>query len=370
MRYQVLGRRKGRGEVRKFEMSVVPMRRPTGLYVAGENYFLPGGIPMEVMVPTAVPNTTGIIEAHGGRDRSCYVKSDGTAYMVGYEFNDEGDAFEGNVNTIPMQGIAEIRSYGSGGVIRATGGDVYVIGSNQSFQLGEPSEDIYLYLSVPEKIEALSNIKQVISGYLHSLAIDNAGDLYECGHIDPWTTKTTWQKTSGISNIVMGDCCEHSLMVISDGTVMGSGNNEDYQLGTDEYSYYTEFFTIPGVSGAVQVSTGETHSLILLGNGTVLVSGDNSYGQIGLGSSSPGADAFVPIPGVSGIKSISAGDSHSLLLREDGKVLVMGGNFCNELGLGEAYDGESIYDPTILPSLSNVVQIHAGYYQSLFIVEE
>lgn len=93
--------------------------------------------------------------------------------------------------------------------------------------------------------------------------------------------------------------------------------------------------TIPiGLSDAIQISAGNAHSLVLKNDGTVVAWGDNSAGQ-----------TTVP-PGLTGVVDVVAGSNYSLALKNDGTVIGWGAN-------GQA----------IVPSeLTDVVAIEADMY--------
>jgi len=94
-----------------------------------------------------------------------------------------------------------------------------------------------------------------------------------------------------------------------------------------------------GLSNVVAVSGGDSHSLVLQNDGTITGWGDDSYGQIDIPS------------GLSDVMAISAGGWHNLALQEDGTVVAW---------------GSDIYGETDVPAgLTNVVSIATGWSHSL-----
>jgi alpha-tubulin suppressor-like RCC1 family protein len=65
--------------------------------------------------------------------------------------------------------------------------------------------------------------------------------------------------------------------------------------------------------------------------------GWNEHGQLGLGDT---AVRLTPtkVPGLSAVKAIAAGFSHSLALTESGEVYAWGSNEHGQLGLGDTED--------------------------------
>ena len=134
------------------------------------------------------------------------------------------------------------------------------------------------------------------------------------------------------------------------------GKNDHGQCGTGTIttvSYPVEIslndILSPGVR-ILSMATGRSHTLLLLSNGDVWGSGANSEGQLGLGDTKTAAkDAlkFVKLP-LSRIRDISCGHDHSLACDLDGKLFTWGhpqygclgfgtdGSFMKESGKGPA----------------------------------
>ncbi len=101
------------------------------------------------------------------------------------------------------------------------------------------------------------------------------------------------------------------------------------------------------------VSTGSNHTLVLLSNGTLLGFGDNRAGQL-----SPALPAFVDTPSAidssyfSGktLVKVQTGRSHSAILAQDGTLFLWGANTAGQLCWGPA--GPSVTGPLNETSLS------------------
>jgi Regulator of chromosome condensation (RCC1) repeat len=153
---------------------------------------------------------------------------------------------------------------------------------------------------------------------------------------------------------------DHSLAVISDGSVWSWGRNTFGQLGTGAVGLSKSPQLVSGISGTVtQVAAGWSHSLALGSDGTVWAWGDNQYGELGDGNFSQ-SDSPVKLAGLSGITQIAAGEDWSLALRSDGTVWAWGDNLYNELGpqVQDVYDNSDV--PVQVTGLSGVTQIAAG----------
>ena len=133
----------------------------------------------------------------------------------------------------------------------------------------------------------------------------------------------------------------HSLALCSDGTVAAWGNNYSGQLGTGTNTrslvpVAVETGALAGKS-AVAVAAGGTHSMVLLSDGTVVSWGENG-GQLGNGST---INSLIPVAvDTSGVLAgkvviaISARTGHSMALCSDGTLVNWGGGWSGSLGNG------------------------------------
>ncbi|MCX6853310.1 MAG: hypothetical protein NTV80_00220, partial [Verrucomicrobia bacterium] len=137
----------------------------------------------------------------------------------------------------------------------------------------------------------------------------------------------------------------HTLALCTDGTVAAWGSNQFGQLGNrlSRSSGNPVLVHRTGVLNGkrvISLAAGKDHSLALCSDGTVVAWGLNADGQLGDGSRT-NRNAPVAVNSSSGSESalheksvvmISAGNSHSLALTEDGKVAAWGSNFYGQIG--------------------------------------
>ena len=102
----------------------------------------------------------------------------------------------------------------------------------------------------------------------------------------------------------------HTIGVLSDGTVIATGNNEDGQCSVDDWS------------NIVAVSAGFSHSVGLRADGTVVATGSNERGQCDVAE-------------WSNIVAISAGFDHTVGLKADGTVVAVGNNDNGECNVSD-----------------------------------
>jgi alpha-tubulin suppressor-like RCC1 family protein len=149
------------------------------------------------------------------------------------------------------------------------------------------------------------------------------------------------------------DCCEdnvasvvagrrHTLFLKTDGTAWATGSNGFGQMGTmTEMSESRETGVIWAPYGVASAAAGVYHSVLVMDDGTARVMGWNNYGQQGLGNiggnNAVGGDGNrntpTAIPRVTGVIAADA-EQHTILLKNDGTILVFGSNRQGQLGLG------------------------------------
>jgi alpha-tubulin suppressor-like RCC1 family protein len=166
---------------------------------------------------------------------------------------------------------------------------------------------------------------------------------------------------SGVTAVSAGG--EQSLALLSNGTVTAWGNNREGQLGNGSTTNSKVPVAVSGVSGVVAIAAGKEHSLALLSNGTVMAWGSDEEDQLGSGVKA-GTKSTVPVavPGLSGVRSISAGGAFSLALLTNGTVMAWGADDMGQLGNARKTKNAS---PVVVKGLSGVTAISAGREHSL-----
>jgi len=173
----------------------------------------------------------------------------------------------------------------------------------------------------------------------------------------------------------------HNLLVAEDGVVFAFGENSDGITGLGTALGSTPIATpidTTNLGGRAisQVATGSDHSLLLAEDGTVFGFGQDLQGRTGLGKSSGRTTIATPIDTTSlggrAITQIAAGFSHSLLLADDGTVFSFGQNAGGKTGLG-LINGEALTATSIDTSNlggRSIAQIAAGDSHSLLLADD
>ena len=134
---------------------------------------------------------------------------------------------------------------------------------------------------------------------------------------------------------------DHVMALTRDGSVYTWGRGDSGQLGigplpavnfktrsarVEPYVPYP--VRVPDLEGVTAISAGNDHSLALLTDGTVRAWGLNKYGQVGDGTST-NRERPVAVPGVRNVVAIAAGAHRSAALLADGTVMEWGANHVN-----------------------------------------
>lgn len=153
-----------------------------------------------------------------------------------------------------------------------------------------------------------------------------------------------------------------SLQLHPEGTVWAYGYNYSGQLGvgTTDYSRSSPVQTV-GLNDVKSVAAGWSHALALKQDGTVWSWGRNSNGQLGDGTTTQ-RNAPVQVAGLTDVTAISTHYWHSLALKRDGTVWAWGENAEGELGNGTL---TSSLVPVQVVGLSDVSDIAASGYHSV-----
>ena len=128
---------------------------------------------------------------------------------------------------------------------------------------------------------------------------------------------------------------------------------------------FTQVPIPPGATAWTNVSAGGQATLAQANDGNLYGWGHNDNGQLGLGYrfSFTNAPQKIALPsGKTGWGAISAGQYHMLATTTDGQLYAWGYNGSGQLGQG---DQSSRYVPTVVPNMTNVTAIAAGYGHSI-----
>ncbi|MBQ9985819.1 MAG: hypothetical protein IJP38_05880 [Oscillospiraceae bacterium] len=234
-------------------------------------------------------------------------------------------------------------------------------------------------------LDSLTSIIDIAAGGGSALALKNDGTVWAWGanqygqlgnnsttdSVSPVQVETVDGNLTNVTAIAMGE--KNGFAITADGAVYAWGDNTYGQLGNNSTTQSSVAVRVVGannegyLSGIKSISVGNSHVLALKINGEVYGWGDNTYGQIGDGTN---VNRLYPVSVtmggqvVSSIKNISAGGKHSLALTSRGKVYAWGANIKGQLGIGSTISSNT---PMLVSGVNGeteltfVTDIAAGY---------
>ena len=259
-----------------------------------------------------------------------------------------------------------------------TKGDTWAWGYNWSGQLANTTHNrTYKANPVPKQVllnpkDASTKLKatQVSAGYLHSLAIDEEGNIWAWG--DNWKGQlgngtisdqnapnpvpkqvllNPNDASTGLKAVQVSAGYQHSLAIDEAGNTWAWGSNESGQLGnnttSNQYSPKRVLASAQSTAlvgpwlNAVQISANRDHSLAIDEAGNTWAWGSNSYGLLGNNTTS---NQCTPVKVLASAQStstvgpwlksiqISTGPYHSLAIDTDGNAYAWGWNSSGQLG--------------------------------------
>jgi len=259
--------------------------------------------------------------------------------------DDSGNPMEAEFNfSFTVGVVVDIAAGNRHTIVALSGGTVKGWGQNNCGQLGSNPAD---YRNYPIVVNDVSEVTAVAAGRNHSVA------LLSDGTIKAWGSNYDGQlgngsnsgsdtpvSVSGISTAVAIDAGvssdltsggNHTVALLSNGTVKTWGDNTYGQLGNDSTTDSNIPVTVDGITNAIAVAAGGFHTVALLSDGTIMAWGKNNYGQLG-NSSNADSDTPVTVTGIDNAVAIAAGGRHTLAVLDDGTVKAWGFDLYGELG--------------------------------------
>jgi alpha-tubulin suppressor-like RCC1 family protein len=283
-----------------------------------------------------------------GTNHTAILKRDGTIWTFGSNTNGQlGYVTKSeDFNPVPKQvplltEIIELAAGGTNTVALKNDGTVWIFGSNNDGQLGDPA-DLGNH-PTPKQIRALTNIIAVRAGGRNVVALKADKTVWFVGgHYwlkDGMTEveSSTPMQIPGLTDITTITAgYEHTVGIQRDGTVWAIGASGRGQRGSILTRYRDNFVVAPisAMLGAVDVAAASEHTLVISSDGTLWAFGKNDGGSLG-----PSFDAnceCIPrpeqVPGLTDVVAVAAGERHTLVLKRDGSVWTFGFNGQGELG--------------------------------------
>ena len=323
---------------------------------------LTSNIPVAAAIP-GVPGTRTVTKITAGGNFAVALTSDNLLYSWGlgtsYQLGNGGVTTSNIPVPVTMSGvlsgktISQISSNSAHTLVLASDGLAFSWGTNTYGRLGNNTNTD---ASVPVAVSTSKTFSAVSAGASFSYFLGTDGTLYSCGlntngqlslksYVDWWVpTASTGTPTGKTIAAVAAGNNLHSLLLTSTGEVYGCGSNQYGQLGDGNSANYTTPVSIAASSfenkTIISVVGGNNHSAALSSDGMVFTWGSNGSGQNGDGSSIPNpTPANISSNGALAgkfVRSLAAGNNHTLALTSDNQIVSWGVNGSGQLGNGSA----------------------------------
>jgi alpha-tubulin suppressor-like RCC1 family protein len=213
---------------------------------------------------------------------------------------------------------------------------------------------------------------QISAGSLHSLAVRTNGTAWAwgrgtCGMLGDGTTVN---KSSPVSVIGILDWCqisggeEFSLAIRQNGTAWAWGLNSQGRLGDNTIvNKSSPVSVVSGFTDWCQISAGKSHSLAIRQNGTAWAWGEGSSGRLGDNTINDKSSPVSVVGGFTDWCQVSAGSCHSLGVRTNGTAWAWGDNGEGRLGDNTTVSKRSPI--SVIGGFTDWCQISAGESHSL-----
>jgi alpha-tubulin suppressor-like RCC1 family protein len=224
---------------------------------------------------------------------------------------------------------------------------IFAAGSNSTGQLG--LGDYYDRHEFTEIDWTNGNIKQVACGDEHTIILTENNEIFASGRNNYGQLglgdlenryefiKIQWP-FGNIKQIICGG--DYTLILTSDNQIFASGNNENGQLGLDNFdiNQSIEFIKINEFQltreNIKQVACGFAHTIILTENNNIYGFGSNTSGQLGL-NDDDNINLFTKIEWTNrNIKQIICEGDSTFILTDNNKIFASGRNNYGQLGFG------------------------------------
>ncbi|HLH53288.1 MAG TPA: RCC1 repeat- and reductase domain-containing protein [Verrucomicrobiae bacterium] len=272
-----------------------------------------------------------------------------------------------------------------GSIILKSDGTVWTWGANFNGKLGLGETNDQRALTPvevhgPGNVSYLNSVSAVMGGEIHNVALKSDGTVWcwgwnAFGQLGNGTTNDAWvpvqaglTATPPLVNVVkLGGRPYFTLAEKADGTIWAWGMNQFGQMGNGTLTPLSSkpnsvpvvvSNSQPGgpINGAAQITCGYQFGAALTTNGQVWVWGSGTHGELGTGATTTN---YIPVqvPGLTNITQISAGWFHILALQSDGTAWAWGDNSHGELGDGTT---NNRFSPVRVLNVSNVVAVSGG----------
>jgi alpha-tubulin suppressor-like RCC1 family protein len=239
-------------------------------------------------------------------------------------------------------------------------GTLWTWGRNAVGQLGN---NTLLDTNVPAQVGTATDWSQIEAGNEHTLAIKTTGTLWSWGN-NPFGQLGNGTATASNNPIIISPATwsavsagfDHSMALDVNGLLYTWGNNTNGQLCSGTNTAANIPTLVVATSGAINfyfaISAGQTHSMVLRTDNTLWTSGQNSSGQLGIGNNT-NTNILNQVGTGTNWQLISAGFVHSEAMEIGANLWSAGRGLEGQLGIGSNINSNIIVVVACPTPLSN-----------------
>ncbi len=280
-------------------------------------------------IPVEIQGLSNIKKIAVGTDCLLALDNNGTVYGYGDNYygqlglGDTNDTFMPPTAIANFNNIIDISAGDYFGMILDSNNDVYSFGYSTNMGHSDSNDT-----KIPKKIATLDDKKiiKIFTGSINSLAIDEDGKVYSWGSTDNYNRPILGLDRTKLDSVYLRSQLPQEITTLSDDNIK-----------------------------IKDASMGAWYSLLITDTNEVYGFGDGSYGELGNNDLSY-QDTPVKISELSNIKQVSASNSISLFVDNQGNVYSAGKN-SNNSALGYGKNNHGVYEldrATKIPNISNV----------------
>ncbi|MBI5716626.1 MAG: hypothetical protein HZC37_02940 [Burkholderiales bacterium] len=309
-----------------------------------------------------------------GSGNTFVIAQDGALWVTGNgDFGSLGNGAVTVETWTPVAGLADVRFVQGSSVASyaVTGaGQLWVAGPNIFGQLGfqPPNAQIFQNFWIP--VPGLVDAHAVVSDGVHTLVLRADRTVWAAGVNSRGSESilgfgsigniSLWTPVPGLTNVVdVATGFAHSLAVTEDGNLWATGDAPSTRRSSFGWTPQSSFAQVPGITGVRAVVAANFCSMALKADGSLWVAGLFEYSASGLGAGAPvQLDAWQQVRSLPPVVAMHTDCHKSLVITADGRLWVAGNNEGGALGFG---DPQKTYSaPRTLP-VWTLVESEVGF---------